>query len=148
MNRHPLRRALVAAAVLSLPPLAATAQQAPITGRMMQGAPAPSAAPAPAPAAGDRTAPVEPAVPALPPAADAPDALSPVVPADEESRDALGAVTRQLLRLQVDGTRAGGRLPVLGDEASASYRRYLQSFEHPIPEFYETAVGKANAGGR
>jgi len=140
MNRPPSRRTLVAAAALSLPWLAAVAQQAPITGGMMQGAPAPSAAPAAPP--GPAAAPV-PTV-----AADAPQTPPPLVPAEQEPDDAPGSVTRQLLRLQVDGTRAGGRLPVLGDEAGASYRRYLKSFEHPIPEFYETAVGKTDAGTR
>ncbi|MFC5743256.1 DUF3613 domain-containing protein [Dyella tabacisoli] len=60
----------------------------------------------------------------------------------------VGDTTRHLLQLQADGTQAGKHLPMLGDEASASYRRYLKSFEHPIPEYYQTTVGKNSNNGR
>ena len=50
----------------------------------------------------------------------------------------VGDTTRYLLQLQADGSQAGKTLPMLGDEATASYRRYLKSFEHPIPDFYDT----------
>ena len=37
---------------------------------------------------------------------------------------------------------------MLGVEASASYSRYLKSFNHDIPEFYKTTVGNSsNSGG-
>lgn len=60
----------------------------------------------------------------------------------------IGDATRQLLQMQADGHRAGRQLPMLGDEASASYRRYLKSFNHDIPEFYEAAVAKDGGNGR
>lgn len=52
----------------------------------------------------------------------------------------VGSTTRQLLQMQADGSHAGKHLPIPGQEASASYVRYLKSFEHAIPEFYENAV--------
>jgi hypothetical protein len=48
--------------------------------------------------------------------------------------------------MQVEANRAGGRLPMLGEEATASYKRYMQSFEHPIPQFFQTNVGKSGTG--
>jgi hypothetical protein len=57
----------------------------------------------------------------------------------------VGSTTRLLLSMQSQGNNAGKSLPIPGQEASASYQRYLKSFEHPIPEFYEAAVSK-NAG--
>ena len=60
----------------------------------------------------------------------------------------IGDTTRYVLQLQADGTQAGKPLPMLGDEATASYRRYLKSFEHPIPDFYETKLGKTDDTGR
>lgn len=54
----------------------------------------------------------------------------------------VGDTTRYLLQLQVAGTQAGAPLPTLGEEATASYRRYLKSFEQPIPEFFGSPVGK------
>ncbi|WP_130617063.1 DUF3613 domain-containing protein [Dyella amyloliquefaciens] len=107
------------AALLALP---AAAQQSPITGRMLDAAPAPAAA-------------QEPSVPA-----------TPAAPTDTDSADR--SVTRQLLRMQAEGQHAGKALPITGAEASASYSRYLKSFEHPIPAFYTTNVsGNKNASG-
>jgi hypothetical protein len=54
----------------------------------------------------------------------------------------IGDTTRYVLQLQADGTQAGKPLPILGDEATATYRRYLKSFEHPIPDFYDTTLSK------
>ena len=59
-----------------------------------------------------------------------------------------GDATRNLLQLQLDGSAAGKHLPMLGNEASASYHRYMDSFNHPIPEFYETAIQKHADNGR
>jgi len=59
-----------------------------------------------------------------------------------------GDTTRHVLQLQVDGSLAGKRLPMLGDEAGASYQRYLKSFEHPIPEFFQTTVAQNTGSGR
>ena len=64
-------------------------------------------------------------------------------PQSMQSAPPRGTVTRSLLDLQVSGSRAGKALPILGDEASASYVRYMKSFEHPIPEFFQGTVAKS-----
>lgn len=104
----------------------AYAQQTPITGQM--GSPAASPVSADIAVVSPVAAPVQP-VPA----------------AAADMNTDVGSVTRQLLGMQRQGTNAGKALPIPGQEASASYQRYLKSFEHPIPEFYEAAVSK-NAG--
>lgn len=66
-----------------------------------------------------------------------------------ESRPAtqVGDTTRALLRLQASGERAGAPLPILGDQASASYKRYLDSFTHPIPAYLAPSVRPDASGG-
>jgi hypothetical protein len=108
----------------------AGAQQRPLTGQMLG---EPGAAPI-APAA------VPVAQPAPVMAAPAPVVLA--LPA----RPQTGDTTRALLQLQASGERAGERLPILGDQASASYARYLESFKHPIPEYLEKSVRKDVSG--
>ena len=54
----------------------------------------------------------------------------------------VGDVTRTLLQAQADGRVAGPRLPMLGVTADASWQRYLDSFRHPLPEFFETKINK------
>jgi hypothetical protein len=110
---------------------AAGAQQRPLTGQMLGEPSAPATTPAAAPVA--RPAPV-------PFAAPAPVALA--LPAHAQ----IGDTTRALLQLQASGERAGGHLPILGDQASASYARYLDSFKHPIPEYLEKSVRKDVSG--
>jgi len=145
---------------------ATAAQQAPVTGQML-GGPLPPAAPVtlrtPGPAevyALDATpAPAEPAAapdhhtpapaPAYAPAAVAPVA-APAYAASTPQRPVRakpGDTTRQLLQLQASGTQAGRALPILGDQATASYQRYLKSFEHELPVFFENNVGKSIQGG-
>ena len=125
MLSHRCHRFALAALIACAAPLGAHAQQTPITGQM--GAPAATQPSAETPATAAQP------VPNL-------DAA----PADTE----VGDVTRQLLVMQRQGTHAGKALPIPGQEASASYQRYLKSFEHPIPEFYEGAVSKnIGAGG-
>ncbi|MBE1160823.1 DUF3613 domain-containing protein [Dyella acidiphila] len=53
-----------------------------------------------------------------------------------------GDTTRYLLQLQASGSQGGKSLPMLGDEGSAAYRRYLKSFDHPIPDFYDTTLSR------
>lgn len=101
----------------------------PLTGNMLGQARAP--------------APVQPTpAEAIPLDAAAPAAAATVPPTDTAlpGDERIGSATRALLRLQASGQQAGRRLPVLGDQASASYARYLKSFEHPIPEFFENKV--------
>lgn len=139
---------LLAACLLALP-VCALAQQNPLTGQMMSGrdeapvaAPAPAAALAPVESSPASTTPLrETAAPSA-----APDAVADTTFAPAFRAAQVGDTTRHLLQLQADDSRPGARLPMLGDEASASYDRYLKSFTHPIPEFYEPSVGN-NSGG-
>lgn len=127
----------------------AHAQQAPVTGRMLGGAlPAPvearPAAPAPAPTHALPEPGLQQAAPLPPPRyADAP--VAPLV--QRAARPESGDATRHLLQLQASGAQGGRSLPVLGDQAHASYARYLKSFEHDIPEFFENTVGQSTPGG-
>lgn len=128
----------------------AAAQQQPITGQMMgPGSPAPTT-PASVGAAAPATHRYAAAVVSSPPPA-------PVAQTDMAGTEAppstvarprahgtpVGETTRTLLQMQADGSQAGKPLPMLGAEASASYARYLKSFNHDIPEFYKTTVGKS-----
>ncbi|PMQ06483.1 hypothetical protein DyAD56_05735 [Dyella sp. AD56] len=119
-------RWITIALIASTTCLGVSAQQAPITGQML--GPTDSPAAANAPATSPTPAPIQP---------------TPVADATPQ----IGDVTRQLLSMQAQGTHAGKLLPIPGQQASASYQRYLKSFEHPIPEFYEAAVSKNSTGG-
>ncbi|MDQ8031733.1 MAG: DUF3613 domain-containing protein, partial [Bordetella sp.] len=48
---------------------------------------------------------------------------------------------------QADGRRAGPGQPLQGPVASAAWRRYIQSFEHPLPEWFGDRVGNKGGGG-
>ncbi|AMP03392.1 hypothetical protein CPter91_1006 [Collimonas pratensis] len=61
---------------------------------------------------------------------------------EQAPRVHIGDVTRTLLQAQADGRVAGARLPMLGATADVSWQRYLDSFKHPLPEFYENKVTK------
>lgn len=63
------------------------------------------------------------------------------------ARTQVGDSTRALLRLQAEGSSAGNALPMLGEAASRSYQRYLNSFDHPIPEYFETTVPTSSTAG-
>lgn len=60
----------------------------------------------------------------------------------------IGATTEALLGMQREGASAGSLHPVNGEVASRSYRRYLDSFDKPMPEFKETIGSsvKSNSG--
>ncbi len=62
-------------------------------------------------------------------------------------RSQVGDTTRALLQLQADNSRPGTVLPMLGEAASRSYQRYLNSFDHPIPEYFEAALPNPKQGG-
>lgn len=56
-----------------------------------------------------------------------------------------GQVTRSLLAAQASGTLngrnvAGQALPALGATAGLTWQRYVDSFTHPIPEWFEEKV--------
>lgn len=63
-------------------------------------------------------------------------------------RSQIGDTTRSLFQLQASGRVAGARLPILGDQATASYARYLKSFQYDIPQFFETDVAKSAGSSR
>lgn len=107
------------------------AQQRPLTGQML----------------GDPAAPTT-ALPAASPAPPAPPQVASPTPQAlaKPARLQIGDTTRALLQLQASGERAGASQPVLGDQASASYKRYLDSFTHPIPEFLQKTVRQDGAG--
>jgi len=132
-----MRTTLLAAALLAC--AGAMAQQRPLTGQMLGDAP-PTAAPA-APMT-DPAAPLPPPSRAVLPPLPASAPLAPLLP----PRPQIGDTTRALLQLQASGASAGPRLPILGDQASLSYARYLESFTHPIPEFLDTSVRKQVTG--
>ena len=125
---------------LALLSAAAAAQQAPVTGRMLGDPVVPlrTEAQVPAPPAADAARPAAPG-PVPPPAY---RAASVATPSGEP-----GQATRDLIRLQASGTQAGPGLPVLGDQARASYARYLKSFEHELPEYFENTVGTSAKAG-
>jgi hypothetical protein len=77
----------------------------------------------------------------MPTAPPAPVAAAPAAP----RRNEVGDATRQLFQLQASGQQAGARLPILGDQATASYARYLKSFEQDIPAFFDTDVGSSKS---
>ena len=121
----------------------AQAQQQPLTGQMLGGSsPAPASQPLQSEALTtvDVSAPAPPAPAAMPAAIAATDAAAPVV---RPARSQIGDTARGLFRLQASGQQAGQRLPILGDQATLSYARYIKSFEHEIPDFFETDVAKS-----
>jgi hypothetical protein len=67
---------------------------------------------------------------------------SAAAPPERYTRVRIGDVTHTLLQAQADGRVAGARLPMLGATADVSWQRYLDSFKHPLPEFYENKVTK------
>lgn len=87
-----------------------------------------------------------PAVPvAVVPAAAAEPRRSPgigPVPTQSGRPPAVGDTARHLLSAQAEGRSPGLAQPMLGATASLSWKRYVDSFTHPIPEFYESSVGK------
>jgi hypothetical protein len=52
-----------------------------------------------------------------------------------------------LLQAQVDGRIAGQSLPMLGATAGAAYKRYVDSFNHPIPDHFAATVKDSSGSG-
>ncbi|MGS1010321.1 DUF3613 domain-containing protein [Achromobacter anxifer] len=134
---HTIPRAffILACACAALAPIAGQAQSnAPLTGSMSGAAsaspvPASTSAPAPAAAMPERAVvqQVQTPLPQAPAAAPA-------------AQEGFGDVTRGLLAAQADGRRAGNALPVLGPVSTAAWNRYLESFKHPIPVWFDRNV--------
>lgn len=128
--------------------VAAQAQtpQQPLTGQMLGGA-------APAPAAAPLHSEPLAIVDVSPPPAAAPIAAPSATPDFggtqlRPNTSQIGDTTRSLFRLQASGEVAGARLPILGDQATSSYARYLKSFQYDIPQFFETDVAKSAGSSR
>src|SRR5690606_11494194 len=57
--------------------------------------------------------------------------------AGQESKQEIGSTTRRLLDVQRQGAQASeNRQYVSGAEMQRIYQRYLETFEHPVPEFF------------
>ncbi|ANY18188.1 hypothetical protein AW878_10090 [Bordetella pseudohinzii] len=121
--------------------LAHAQTQAPLTGGAAVSAPAANP-PAAAPVASGEPAAAPPVVRQV----DAPAAPSAPAAFVEENP---GDVTRALMEAQADGRRAGPGLRLQGPVATAAWRRYLKSFEHPLPQWFESGAtsGKSGSGG-
>ncbi|WP_433851945.1 DUF3613 domain-containing protein [Stenotrophomonas nitritireducens] len=85
-------------------------------------------------------------MPAVAPQPAAPEPASATPAADAPARSQIGDTTRALLRLQAEGTQAGNALPMLGEAASRSYQRHLDSFKHPVPEYFDAALPTSGSG--
>ncbi|MGH8054125.1 MAG: DUF3613 domain-containing protein [Stenotrophomonas sp.] len=123
------KRSVIAALLLAGLPTLACAQHTPLIERMAD-APAAPAATAYATTPADAVASV---------------ATTPLT--STSTRSQVGDTTRALLRMQADGSHAGNALPMLGETASRSYQRYLNSFDHPIPEYFEATLPNSKQGG-
>lgn len=91
------------------------------------------------------TAAVAPVQPPMPDYTDMKTAYIQPPPTTDETRSTpfgtpVGIVTHYLLKMQASNQNAVASLPTLGVEASAAYQRYIQSFNHPIPDFFQTMV--------
>ncbi len=49
-----------------------------------------------------------------------------------------GHAVKQALAMQASGRHAGPPRPMMGLTAPVSLKRYVDSFKHPIPEFYQS----------
>ena len=68
--------------------------------------------------------------------------------ADSLERSAVGVETRRWLELQSSGAEASkNRQTVSGPVADEIYKRYVDSFKHPIPEFYKSEDSGDIGGG-
>jgi hypothetical protein len=78
------------------------------------------------------------------PAANAPLAAHSIgaVPTEGDRPPAVGATARHLLAAQAGGRVAAPGQALYGATASLSWKRYVDTFNHPIPEFFESRVGK------
>lgn len=67
--------------------------------------------------------------------------------ATDQSALPVGAATQRLLALQRGGTLASSTpRPIPGEVAHRSYERYLNSFNHPIPDRYGSSVSVRPGG--
>lgn len=144
MTATPLTRRLLPVLICLLPATAVQAQQQPLTGQMLGGST--QAVPTSQPLQSESLATVDLMAPPAPVPQAAPAAVAITdgnAAAARPGRSQIGDTTRNLFRLQASGQQAGQHLPILGDQATLSYARYMKSFEHEIPDFFETDVAKS-----
>ena len=67
------------------------------------------------------------------------------VPTEADRSPVVGATARHLLEAQSSGRVAAPSQPLYGTTASLSWKRYVDSFTHPIPEYLESRVGKKSS---
>lgn len=75
----------------------------------------------------------------------APAAQTSAARTSEPAPIAVGDITRALLAAQADGRRAGSELGIPGPVASASWKRYVESFTYPQPELFEARLEKSSS---
>jgi hypothetical protein len=59
----------------------------------------------------------------------------------------IGDATSAWLQLQRSGAEGSEPQPMLGAEATAAYRRYLESFNSKIPPFFASSLQSQQGGG-
>lgn len=59
----------------------------------------------------------------------------------------VGDATRRLLEVQAGGGQSAPARPALGATASLSWQRYLDSFKHPQPLWFDRRVQRDDGGG-
>lgn len=62
-------------------------------------------------------------------------------------RIAIGAATEAILATQREGHAAGSQPPYTGQMATRAYKRHLDSFSKPMPEFKDTIGTSSKSGG-
>ncbi|TEA80197.1 DUF3613 domain-containing protein [Allopusillimonas ginsengisoli] len=96
----------------------------------------PTATTAPAP----QPAPAAQATPATSTPAATPDSYTPAAPTTLRVPELVGDTTNALLAMQAQGDYAGASLPTLGATAGPAWKRYVDSFSHPLPEWFKEKV--------
>lgn len=67
--------------------------------------------------------------------------------AEPAGKIAIGAATEAILATQREGQAAGSQPPYTGQEATRAYKRYLDSFSKPMPDFKEIIGTTGKSGG-
>lgn len=60
----------------------------------------------------------------------------------------IGGATIALLHMQASNAHATNNLTTLGPEATAAWKRYIASFNYPIPKFLKQTVKSSSGGGQ
>jgi hypothetical protein len=63
------------------------------------------------------------------------------------TRVQIGDATKEWLQLQSSGVEGSEPQPMLGAEATAAYRRYLESFNSKIPPFFASSLQSQQGSG-